>query len=75
MGHVDKAPTKLTRRVDEQVGTRIRPCRVPLRLTREQLSAASINSYQQIQKYEIGANGVSAGGLFQIAQRMGIEVS
>jgi transcriptional regulator with XRE-family HTH domain len=39
------------------------------------LAAALIISYQQIQKYEIGANRVSAGRLFQIAQRLGIEVS
>jgi transcriptional regulator with XRE-family HTH domain len=74
MDHINEAPTKLTRRVDEHVGTRIMLRRTLLGLKQEQLAAALIISYQQIQKYETEANRVSAGRLFQIAQRLGIEV-
>lgn len=69
------APNKLNRRVDDYVGTRIRLRRTLLGLTQEELAAALSISYQQIQKYETGANRISAGRLFQIAQRLGIDVS
>jgi transcriptional regulator with XRE-family HTH domain len=69
------APNKLNRRVDDYVGTRIRLRRTLLGLTQEELAAALSISYQQIQKYETGANRVSAGRLFQIGQRLGIDVS
>jgi transcriptional regulator with XRE-family HTH domain len=75
MDYVDAAPMKLTRRVDEHVGMRSRLRRTLLGLTQEQLTAALNISSQQIQKYETGANRVSAGRVFQIAQRLGIEVS
>lgn len=68
-------PNKLNRRVDDYVGTRIRLRRTLLGLTQEELAAALTISYQQIQKYETGANRISAGRLFQIAQRLGIDVS
>lgn len=75
MDYVTAIPTKLSRRVDDHVGSRIRQRRTLLGLTQEELSASLNISYQQIQKYETGANRVSAGRLFQIAQRLGIDVS
>ena len=75
MDYLEAIPVKLTRRVDEHVGSRIRLRRTLLGLTQEQLAATLNISYQQIQKYETGANRVSAGRLFQIAQRLGIDVS
>lgn len=53
--------------VDRQVGERIRRRRILLGLTQDQLAAALGISYQQVQKYETGANRVSAGRLAQIA--------
>ena len=44
-------------------------------MTQEQLAAALAISYQQIQKYETGTNRVSAGRLFEIAERMDVGVS
>ncbi|MSP95464.1 MAG: XRE family transcriptional regulator [Alphaproteobacteria bacterium] len=44
-------------------------------MTQEQLAMALSISYQQIQKYETGANRVSAGRLFEIGQRLGVNVS
>ena len=43
-------------------------------MTQEELARALKISYQQVQKYETGANRVSAGRLFEISQRLGVEV-
>ncbi len=59
--------------VDRHVGERIRSRRTLLGFTQEQLAEALDISYQQIQKYETGANRVSAGRLFQIAQKLGVD--
>jgi transcriptional regulator with XRE-family HTH domain len=65
----------IAKRVDEHVGERIRLRRTQLGLTQDQLAAALEISYQQIQKYETGANRVSAGRLYEIARKLDVEVS
>lgn len=62
-------------RIDQHVGDRIRRRRTLLGFTQEQLGESLAISYQQIQKYETGANRISAGRLFQIAQRLDVPVS
>lgn len=52
---------------DREIGSRIRAGRVALGLTQDALAVLVGVSYQQIQKYERGANRVSAGRLAQIA--------
>ena len=64
-----------TRRIDQHVGERIRARRAELGLTQEQLAEALKVSYQQIQKYETGANRISAGRLFELARKLGVDVS
>ena len=59
--------------VDRLVGDRIRRRRILMGLTQDQLGDALGISYQQIQKYETGANRVSAGRLYLIAESL--EVS
>lgn len=59
--------------VDRLVGDRIRRRRILMGLTQDQLGESLGISYQQIQKYETGANRVSAGRLYLIATRL--EVS
>lgn len=66
---------RLSRRVDDHVGARIRLRRTLLGLTQEQLAEMLAISYQQIQKYETGTNRVSAGRLFEIAQRLETDIS
>ncbi len=61
--------------VDRHVGERIRERRTLLGFTQEQLADALDISYQQVQKYETGANRVSAGRLFQIAKRLDVPVA
>jgi transcriptional regulator with XRE-family HTH domain len=64
-----------TKRIDQHVGERIRLRRTELGLTQEQLADALDVSYQQIQKYETGANRISAGGLFEMARKLLVDVS
>jgi len=61
--------------IDTIVGDRIRRRRILLGFTQDQLGEALGISYQQIQKYETGANRVSAGRLFQIAERLQTQVA
>lgn len=63
------------KRIDFHVGERIRERRAELGLTQEDLGATLQISYQQIQKYETGANRVSAGRLFEIAAALSADIS
>ena len=63
-----------TKRIDAHVGERIRLRRTELGLTQEQLAEALDVSYQQIQKYETGANRVSAGRMLEIARKLDVDV-
>ena len=65
----------LARRVDDRVGRQIRGRRNNLGMTQEQLAKALGISYQQVQKYETGANRVSAGRLHEIAKTLGIGIA
>ena len=56
--------------IDRIVGDRIRRRRILLGFTQDQLGEALSISYQQIQKYETGANRISAGRLYQIAETL-----
>jgi transcriptional regulator with XRE-family HTH domain len=64
-----------TRRIDQHVGERIRARRAELGLTQEQLAEALNVSYQQVQKYETGANRISAGRIFELARKLRVDVS
>ena len=59
--------------VDRQVGERMRRRRILLGLTQDQVADALGISYQQIQKYETGANRISAGRLAQIAEVLEVQ--
>ena len=59
--------------VDRLVGDRIRRRRILMGLTQDQLGESLGISYQQIQKYETGANRVSAGRLYLIANRLDVS--
>lgn len=60
--------------IDEHVGMRIRQRRWMLGMTQQQLAAQVGIKFQQIQKYETGANRVSASRLWAIAQTLGVAV-
>jgi len=61
--------------VDVHVGKRIRHRRWLAGMTQQQLAQAVGIKFQQIQKYETGANRVSASRLWDIADALDVEVS
>ena len=60
--------------LDALVGKRARERRLALGLTMQELAAALGVPYQQLHKYETGANRLSAGRLFLLAEALGVEV-
>jgi transcriptional regulator with XRE-family HTH domain len=61
--------------LDVLVGKRARERRLALGLTMQELAAALGVPYQQLHKYETGANRLSAGRLFLLAEALGVEVA
>lgn len=61
--------------VDSHVGKKIRQRRWLLDMTQQQLAEAVGIKFQQIQKYETGANRVSASRLWDISEVLGIPVA
>lgn len=62
-------------RVDVHVGQRIRQRRWLTGMTQQKLAELVGIKFQQIQKYETGANRVSASRLWDIADALGVNVS
>jgi len=63
LGEADKTPNP----VDLHVGRRIRDRRKEVRVSQEKLADVLGLTFQQVQKYEKGANRVSASKLYEIA--------
>jgi transcriptional regulator with XRE-family HTH domain len=61
--------------VDIHVGKRIRHRRWLVGMTQQQLAQSVGIKFQQIQKYETGANRVSASRLWDIAETLDVDVS
>ena len=61
--------------VDVHVGKRIRHRRWLVGMTQQQLAEKEGSKFQQIQKYETGANRVSASRLWDIADALDVPVS
>lgn len=61
--------------VDLHIGQRVRHRRWLTGMTQQQLADAIGIRFQQIQKYESGANRISAARLWSIARAMGVPVS
>ena len=67
--------TKKANLVDVHVGLRIRAARLAAGLSQERLGTALGITFQQVQKYEKGANRVGAGRLSDIARVLAVPVS
>ena len=65
----------MTHPVDTHVGIKIRQRRWLVGMTQQQLAAEVGIKFQQIQKYETGANRVSASRLWDIAGTLQVEIS
>src|SRR6476619_5423180 len=61
--------------IDKHVGARVRMRRMMLSMSQEKLGDALGLTFQQVQKYEKGANRIGASRLQQIAQIMQVPVS
>jgi transcriptional regulator with XRE-family HTH domain len=60
--------------VDALVGQNIRICRLQKGLSQTELGERIGLTFQQVQKYEKGANRVGAGRLQQIADVLGVQI-
>lgn len=75
--HLTTSPGESTGRtnaVDASVGRRIRLRRTTLGLSQEKLAEALGLTFQQVQKYEKGANRVGASRLFDLARVLQVPV-
>jgi len=61
--------------VDQHVGKRVRLRRTLLGLSQEQLGSYLNITFQQVQKYERGANRISASRLWDISQILDVPIS
>jgi transcriptional regulator with XRE-family HTH domain len=62
------------RPIDVHVGSRIRLRRTLLGLSQERLGEALGLTFQQVQKYEIGMNRVSASRLFDLSRVLDVPI-
>ena len=65
----------MTNEIDKHLGKRLRQRRRSLGLTQQQIAEAVGVRFQQIQKYECGANRVSAARLWRIATALEVPVN
>ena len=70
-----RPPLGTPRPVDVHVGQRLRQRRTLLGMSQEKLGEAVGLTFQQIQKYERGANRIGASRLFQLSQVLDVAVS
>ncbi len=61
--------------IDRYVGGRVRLRRNLLGISQERLAQGLGLSFQQIQKYESGANRIGASRLYQLAQLLDVDVN
>ncbi len=61
--------------IDKHVGARIRERRKELQMSQEKLADHLVLTFQQVQKYERGANRVSASKLYEIGRALKVPVS
>ncbi len=60
--------------IDRYVGSRVRVRRLGLGMSQTKLGQAIGVTFQQVQKYENGANRVGASNLYKIAKALGVDV-
>jgi transcriptional regulator with XRE-family HTH domain len=75
----DPLQAKMTRRGgdprDAEIGQRVRSLRLQRGLSQTELGQLISVTFQQVQKYEKGANRISAGRLQRIAEVLGVPVA
>jgi transcriptional regulator with XRE-family HTH domain len=73
--HAKAKEKNMAHPVDQHVGKRIRHRRWLVGMTQQQLADQVGIKFQQIQKYETGANRVSASRLWDIAKSLQVDIS
>jgi transcriptional regulator with XRE-family HTH domain len=73
--HLQLPRKKVPNPTDRHVGSRVRMRRVMLAMSQGQLAEALGLTFQQVQKYEKGANRIGAGRLQQISQILQVPVA
>ena len=71
----NRLPPGVPNPVDIHVGSRVRLRRTLLGLSQEKLGDAVGLTFQQIQKYERGANRIGASRLFQLSRILDVPIS
>ncbi len=61
--------------VDIHVGRKLKEVRIMRRLSQTDVGKKLNLSFQQIQKYEIGANRIAASRLFELSEALGVPAS
>src|SRR5262249_1219853 len=79
MAHSADPGASMTRRAgdprDAEIGQRVRSLRLQRGLSQTELGNLISVTFQQVQKYEKGANRISAGRLQRIAEVLGVPVA
>jgi transcriptional regulator with XRE-family HTH domain len=75
MAKASKHSTRGTTAVDTHVGLKIRARRNLMGLSQTELADSAGITFQQVQKYEKGANRVGAGRLQQFSEALGVPPS
>lgn len=70
-----RAATEAANPVDLHVGARVRLCRKMAGVSQGQLAHSLDLTFQQVQKYERGANRISASKLYAMAMTLQVPVS
>ena len=71
----ERSEPKARHPVDIHVASRLRERRIVLGISQQKLSAVLGLSFQQIYKYERGANRISAGRLYDLSKVLGVPVT
>jgi transcriptional regulator with XRE-family HTH domain len=72
---VPKIANQKSKHIDIQVGRLVRARRLAIGMPQTELAEALGLTFQQIQKYERGANRISAANLFEIARKLDVPLA
>ena len=68
-------PARSPNPIDIHVGLQVRLRRKALKISQEKLAEALGLTFQQVQKYERGANRISASKLYEIARALRVSIA
>jgi transcriptional regulator with XRE-family HTH domain len=61
-------------KIDAWIGKRLKMRRIMLKMSQDELASMVGVTFQQVQKYESGANRISAGRMYAMSKVLGVEV-